>query len=45
MNQRHKLIAMPVLRPDDQTAVNESELDMDESEHDSSSENKVSLKK
>ena len=27
---RHKLVAMPVLRPDDQTAVNESELDIDE---------------
>ena len=28
---RNKLVAMPVLRPDDQTAVNESELDIDES--------------
>ena len=28
---RHKLVAMPVLHPDDQTALNESELDMEES--------------
>ena len=36
---------MPVLRPDDQTAVNESELDIEESEQDDESENKGSIKK
>ena len=28
MGLRNKLVAMPVLRPDDQTAVNDSEIDI-----------------